>query len=88
MAGIGYGPQWMHFVDSTQKYYTTFSVQLVGWVNGNTTPSLAPPNFASVGITVGIFNQLIQLGAAYTPATAITKSQIGPVINIAIPLNN
>ena len=88
MAGIGYGMQWMHFVDSTQKYYTTFSVQLVGWVNGTTSPSLNPPNFASVGLTIGIFNQLIQLGAAYTPPTGSTKGQIGPVVNLAIPLNN
>ena len=88
MAGIGYGPQWMHFVDSTQKYYTTFSVQLVGWVNGNTAPTLNPPNFASVGLTIGLFNQLIQVGAAYTPPTSGRNGQIGPVVNLAIPLNN
>jgi len=88
MAGIGYGAQWMHFVDSTQKYYTTFSVQLVGWVNGSTAPELNPPNFASAGITIGFFNQLIQFGAAYTPPTSATKGQIGAVVNLAIPLNN
>lgn len=88
MAGIGYGAQWMHFVDSTQKYYTTFSVQLVGWVNGSTAPQLNPPNFASAGLTIGFFNQLIQIGAAYTPPTSVTKGQIGAVVNLAIPLNN
>jgi hypothetical protein len=87
-AGIGYGIQWLHFVDSTQKYYTDFSVNLVGWVNGTTAPSLNPPNFASFGVTVGILNQLIEAGAAYTPATPETKSSVGLIVNLAIPLNN
>lgn len=87
-AGIGYGIQWLHFVDSTQKYYTDFSINGVGWVNGSTAPSLNPPNFASFGITIGILNQLIQAGAAYTPATADTKGKVGLIVNLAIPLNN
>lgn len=88
MAGLGYGLQWMHFVDSTQKYYTTFSIKAVGWLNGSTTPSINQPSFASGGITIGFLNELIQVGAAYTPSTPNTKSQIGGVINFAIPLNN
>lgn len=88
MAGIGYGIQWMHFVDSTQKYYTTFSIQGIGWVNGSTAPTLNPPNFASFGISCGFFNQLIMIGGAYTPATAATKGQLGLVVNLAVPLNN
>lgn len=88
MAGIGYGVQWMHFVDSTQKYYTTFSIQGIGWVNGSTAPSLNPPNFASFGISAGFFNQLIMIGTAYTPKTADTKGTFGLVVNLAIPLNN
>jgi hypothetical protein len=87
-AGIGYGIQWLHFVDSTQKYYTDFSIQAVGWVNGNTTPSLYPPNFASFGITVGAINQLIQIGAAYTPPNYGNKGNVGLIVNFAIPLNN
>ena len=87
-AGLGYGIQWLHFVDSTQKYYTDFSINAVGWVNGNTAPSLTPPNFASFGITVGVLNQLIQGGVAYTPATAATKGNFGLIVNLAIPLNN
>lgn len=88
MAGLGYGVQWMHFVDSTQKYYTTFSIQGIGWVNGNTTPSLNPPNFASFGISAGFLNQLVMAGFAYTPPTFATKGKIGLVVNFAIPLNN
>lgn len=87
-AGIGYGLQFMHFVDSTQKYYTDFSVQLVGWVNGSTTPSLNPPNFVSGGITVGFLNQKVQVGAAYTPKTSATKANVGLIVNFAVPLNN
>lgn len=88
MAGIGYGIQWMHFVDSTQKYYTTFSIQGIGWVNGTTAPTLNPPNFASFGISAGFFNQLIMVGGAYSPATADRKGQLGLVVNLAVPLNN
>jgi hypothetical protein len=75
-------------VDSTQKYYTDFSIQAVGWVNGNTAPSLYPPNFASFGITVGAINQLIQIGAAYTPPNFGNKGNVGLIVNFAIPLNN
>ena len=87
-AGIGYGIQWMHFVDSTQKYYTSFSINAVGWVNGSTTPSLDPPNFVSYGLTLGVLNQLVQFGAAYTPGTSGTNGGIGFIINFAVPLNN
>ena len=88
MAGIGYGIQWLHFDEATGKFYTDFSVQAVGWVNGSTPPTLNPPNFASFGITVGFLNQLIQAGAAYTPATATNKGGIGFVVNLGIPFNN
>lgn len=88
MAGIGYGIQWMHFVDSTQKYYTTFSVKVAGWVNGLTTPSLNPPNLTSFGVSIGFLNELVQLGVAYSPATVEAKATVGPVINFAVPLNN
>lgn len=88
MAGLGYGIQWMHFVDSTQKYYTTFSIQGIGWVNGTTTPTLYPPSFASFGLSVGFLNQLIMAGFAYTPGTSDTKGKIGLVVNFAVPLNN
>lgn len=87
MAGMGYGIQWLHFDETTQKWYTDFSVQAVGWVNGSTPPTLNPPNFASFGITLGLLNQLIQAGAAYTPATATAPSHIGLVVNLGIPLN-
>lgn len=87
-AGIGYGIQWLRFIDSTQKYYSDFSINAVGWVNGSTAPSLNPPNFASFGITVGVLNQLIQGGLAYTPATPDTKGKLGLIVNLAIPLNN
>jgi len=88
MAGIGYGIQWMRFIDSTQKYYTKFSLQAIGWVNGNTAPTLNPPNFASFGVSAGFFNQLIMIGGAYSPATPATKGSVGFVVNLAIPLNN
>jgi len=88
MAGIAYGIQWLHVDPTTQRYYTDFSIQAVGWVNGSTPPTLAPPNFASFGVTLGLLNQLIQIGGAYTPATALTKSQIGLVVNLGITFNN
>jgi len=87
-AGLGYGIQWMHFVDSTQKYYTTFSINAVGWANGNTTPTLEPPNFLSYGLTVGFLNQLVQFGIAYTPSTNGTKGAYGLIVNFAVSLNN
>jgi hypothetical protein len=87
-AGLGYGIQFLHYIDSTQKYYTDFSINGVGWVNGTTAPTLNPPNFASFGVTLGFLNQLIQGGYAITPATPDTKWKGGFIINLAIPLNN
>jgi hypothetical protein len=88
MAGMGYGIQWLRYIDSTQKYYTDFSIQAVGWVNGNTSQTINPASFTSLGITVGAFNQLVQVGAAYTPATETTKDHVGVIVNLALPLNN
>jgi len=88
MAGIGYGPQWMKYVDSLQKWKTTFSLQIVGWVQGSTDPSLNPPNFTSFGVSAGLKNQLFIVGAAWTPPTNLTKGTVGFVVQIGFAENN
>lgn len=61
--GIGYGWNRMHFVDSTQSYYTDISVILVLCINGNITPT--PYNFTSIGLGFGVHNNLFMLVPAY-----------------------
>ena len=88
VTGLGYGWQRMHFVDSTQKYYTDFSISAVAYAGGNTLPSLHPNNIMSVGVSIGVLNQLIMLGPAYNlPSIGNSKGSIGLVINISMPLN-
>lgn len=61
--GIGYGWNRMHFVDSTQSYYTDISVILALCINGNITPT--PYNFTSIGLGFGVHNNLFMLVPAY-----------------------
>lgn len=89
VTGFGYGFQRMHFVDSTQKYYVDFSISGVAYIGGNVVKTSNPYNIASIGISLGVLNQLIMIGPAYNlPAIAGGKGSIGVVFNIAVPLNN
>jgi len=79
----------MHFIDSTQKYYVDFSISGVVYVGGNVVKTNNPYNIASIGISLGVLNQLISVGPAYNlPATVGGKGSIGVVFNIAVALNN
>lgn len=69
--GIGYGWNRLHFVDSTQSYYTDLSVFVAAFANGDFTPS--PYNAASFGIGVGFFNDLIIIVPAYNLPTPERK---------------
>lgn len=86
VAGLGYGWNKLHFVDSIQRYYTDFSIMGVIYAGGNTTPSLY--NVASIGISIGLLNQLIIVGPCYTlPTDGQKNGTFGAVVSLGVPLN-
>jgi hypothetical protein len=88
VTGIGYGYNKLHWVDSTQRYYTDFSINAVAYAGGNVTPSIHPNNIISLGVSVGALNQLIMVGPAYNlPSGGSSKGSVGFVVNISVPLN-
>jgi hypothetical protein len=89
VTGLGYGWQKLHWVDSTQKYYADFSVSAVLYAGGNVEPSISDPNnILSVGISLGIVNQLIMAGPVYNFPKDGNKGSFGFVVNFSVPLNN
>lgn len=88
VTGLGFGYQNLHWVDSTQRYYTNYSVNAVMYAGGNVTPSINPNNIMSVGVSLGVLNQLILIGPAYNlPTSTKPKGTFGIVFNMAVPLN-
>lgn len=69
--GLGYGWNKLHFVDSTQSYYTDLAIFGAIFANGNIDPS--PYNFVSIGVGVGVFNDLIMVVPSYNLPTATNK---------------
>lgn len=69
--GIGYGWNKLHFVDSTSTWYTDVSIFGAIFVNGNINPS--PYNFTSVGVGIGVLNDLIMIVPAYNLPTETFK---------------
>jgi hypothetical protein len=70
--GIGYGWNKLHWVDSTATYYTDVSIFGAIFVNGSIdTPS--PYNFTSVGVGVGVLNDLIMIVPSYNLPTSQNK---------------
>jgi hypothetical protein len=69
--GIGYGWNKLHFVDSTQTYYTDLSIFGAIFVNGDITPS--PYNFTSIGVGIGLLNNLVMIVPAYNLPTSQNK---------------
>ena len=66
--GLGYGWNKMHFVDSTQTYYTDLAIFGAIFANGDITPS--PYNFISVGVGIGVLNNLIMVVPSYNLPTS------------------
>lgn len=84
--GIGYGWNKLHYVDSTQRYYTDISVFGAIFINGNVTPT--PYNFTSVGIGVGLLNNLIVIAPSYNLPNGDNKSGAFDLkISFGLPLN-
>ena len=69
--GLAYGWSRLHYVDSTQKYYTDLSVFGTILINGNTAPT--PYNFTSVGVGIGILNGLINVIPCYNIGNVTDK---------------
>lgn len=70
--GLGYGWNKLHFVDSTQSYYTDLAIFGAIFANGNIDPS--PYNFVSIGVGVGVFNDLIMIVPSYNLPTSTNKN--------------
>src|SRR6185437_10575750 len=70
--GLGYGWNKLHFVDSTSTWYTDVSIFGAIFVNGDLTPS--PYNFTSVGVGIGVLNNLVMIVPAYNLPTSQFKS--------------
>lgn len=88
VTGSGFGLNKLHWVDSTQKWYTDLSVNAMVYAGGRVNPSFNPNNIASVGVSIGIINQLIIGGVAYNlPLIPGTKGKIIGVVSLAVPLN-
>lgn len=84
--GIGYGWNKLHYVDSTQRYYTDLSVFGAIFINGNVTPT--PYNFTSVGIGIGLLNNLIVIAPCYNLPNADHQSGAFDLkISFGVPLN-
>lgn len=85
--GIGYGWNKLHFVDSTQKYYTDLSIFGAIFINGNIgVPT--PYNFTSVGIGIGLLNNLIVIAPAYNLPNSDHKGGAFDLkISLGLPLN-
>lgn len=86
-AGIGYGWERMHWVDSTQRYYVDFSVIGAILSGGPTTPDIT--HYTSIGCGIGLFNQkLIILPVYNLPNKSIDgKGGFDVVISVGVPLN-
>jgi|ERR1035437_51435 hypothetical protein len=88
VTGLGYGYCWMHFVDSTQRYYTTFSISPTVFAGGNVTPSITSNNIMSTAVMFGFANQLFMVGPCYNFASPNnSKGSFGVVVSISVPLN-
>lgn len=91
VAGMGYGIQRIHWVDSTQRYYTNWSISGAAILGGDTKKPVTPNNIMSLGISLGALNQLANFGLYYnlpkrTPMI-VTKGSFGFVVHTSIPLN-
>lgn len=88
VTGLGYGWQKLHWIDSTSKYYADFSLSAVVYAGGNVQPSLNDNNILSVGLSLGVLNQLIMIGPVYNFPKGENKGSFGVVVNFSVPLNN
>lgn len=83
-AGLGFGFNKMHWVDSTQRYYSDLSIMVAILAGGSTTPTIT--NFGSIGIGFGFLNQKIIIVPCYDIPTPTLKGRFNLVLNIGIPL--
>jgi len=83
VTGLGYGFNHLKFIDSTQKWNTIYSVNAVVFAGGNVAPTLSPFTVLSAGISVGLLNQLIQVGPVYN-----FSGKFGVFLSVSVALNN
>ena len=83
MAGIGYGYQHLKWDYTNQKWNCIWSLNAVGFAGGSVVPS-TPASIASVGVMVGIDNNLFMAGPIYNPGT----KQFGIAVSVGISFNN
>jgi hypothetical protein len=88
VTGLGFTYQNLKWVDSTQKWYSNWSVGPYIFAGGNVVPSVNPFNIISVGVGVSVLNQLITLAPVYNLPMDGNGGKFGVVLSIGIALNN
>lgn len=83
MTGAGLGYQHLKWNYGTAKWEAEYSVSLLFWAAGSVSPGPQIPAFA-VGPTLGLFNNLILLGAGYD----FTHGRYIGAVSLGISLNN
>jgi hypothetical protein len=87
VTGLGFGYERSHWVDSTQRYYVNYSISGVVYAGGNVRPTLTPNNIISIGLSIGVLNNLINLSPCWNFPSAGNKGSFGMILNLGIPLN-
>jgi hypothetical protein len=83
LAGVGGGYQHLDYNYVSQTYTCKWSVNIIAWAGGSVAPS-TPSSIASIGATLGLDNNLIEIGPAYNIGT---KSFFA-TISVGINFNN
>lgn len=84
VTGLGFGWNSLKYIDSTQNWRTTLSINGVIFAGGNVAPTLSPFTVMSAGVSVGFSVGAIPL--AIGPVYNFSGSW-GAFATIAVPLN-
>lgn len=89
VTGVGYGWNKLHYDNTTQKWVADLSIYGAAFATGSATPSIYANNIVSIGIGVGIKNNLINIIPCYNlPLAAGTVGKVGVVFTLSGSLIN
>lgn len=88
VTGLGFTYQKLKYIDSVQKWYTTFAVGPYIFAGGQVVPTISPFNIISVGVGVAFLNNLITIIPCYNLPVSGNKGSFGVVASFGIALNN
>lgn len=83
VTGLGFGFQHLRFIDSTGKWTCQYSINAIALAGGNAPPTLSPFTVMSVGISLGLINNLLQIGPVYN-----LGGSFGVFATLSVSLNN